>query len=124
MKSFRWGYLAIAVALFVIEVLIALFVHDAIIRPYCGDLLVVILIYCFLRFFRIISIKTAAIATLSLAFFIEFLQYLNTVDRLGLQQNRLVRTVIGTSFSLEDLLMYVAGIMVVLVFEKFLLRHQ
>ncbi|MFT5385169.1 MAG: hypothetical protein ACI81W_002574, partial [Saprospiraceae bacterium] len=35
--------------LFLIEVGIAVFIQDRIIRPYIGDLLVVILIYCFIR---------------------------------------------------------------------------
>ena len=37
--------------LLIIEVLIALFVHDAFIRPYIGDVLVVIVIYTFVRIF-------------------------------------------------------------------------
>lgn len=44
-------YLILTIFLFVIEVLIALFVHDNFIRPYVGDVLVVILIYCFVKSF-------------------------------------------------------------------------
>ena len=40
--------LAFAVIL-VIEILIALFVHDSFIRPYGGDILVTVLICCFMR---------------------------------------------------------------------------
>ena len=35
------------IILLVVEVLIALFVHDSIIRPYLGDVLVVVVIYTF-----------------------------------------------------------------------------
>lgn len=44
-------YAAITVLLLLIEVLIALYIHDSIIRPYTGDVLVVIVIYTFIRVF-------------------------------------------------------------------------
>ena len=43
----RWGYLAASIIVFIIELIIALYVHDRIIRPYIGDMLVVVLVYCF-----------------------------------------------------------------------------
>ena len=39
------------VIIFLVEVCIALFVRDRFIRPYVGDMLVVVLIYTFLRIF-------------------------------------------------------------------------
>ena len=51
MLTFNLKYFLFALALFMIEVLIALFVHDSFIRPYLGDFLVVILIYCAVRTF-------------------------------------------------------------------------
>ena len=45
----RLGYLAAFCVIFAIEVCIALFVRDSFIRPYGGDLLVTVLICCFLR---------------------------------------------------------------------------
>ena len=47
----RWFYAICFIGLFIVETLIALFVRDAFIRPYMGDVLVVILIYCFVRIF-------------------------------------------------------------------------
>ncbi|RZJ72425.1 DUF2809 domain-containing protein [Flavobacterium sp.] len=116
--TFRRNYFLLFVALFVTEILIALFVHDSIIRPYVGDLLVVILIYAFVRSFLKISVNTAAFGTLMFAFLVEFLQYLQIVDRLDLRDNKVARIVIGTSFSWEDLAMYAIGILVVLLAEK------
>ena len=40
----RCGYLAVGIVVFLIELIIALYVHDHIIRPYIGDMLVVVLI--------------------------------------------------------------------------------
>lgn len=115
--TFRLPYFLLTAVIFAMEVLIALFVHDAIIRPYVGDALVVVLIYAFARTFFKISVNTAAIATLAFAFLVEFLQYANIVDALGLRDNKTARTVIGMSFSLEDLVMYVLGIAIVLLAE-------
>ena len=116
--TFRVRYFLAFVFIFVIEVMIALFVHDDFVRPYIGDLLVVILIYCFVRAFFKLSVQVAAFGTLVFSFLVEFLQFLQIVDRLGLRGNKVSRIVIGTSFSWEDLLMYAIGISVVLICEK------
>ena len=45
----RWGYALAALVLFAVEVVIALFVRDAFVRPYLGDVLAVMLVYAVLR---------------------------------------------------------------------------
>ncbi|MBD3582074.1 ribosomal maturation YjgA family protein [Flavobacterium selenitireducens] len=118
--TFRLHYFRVFFAVFVVEVLIARFVHDDFVRPYLGDLLVVILIYAFVRAFLNVSVKVAALGTLAFSFLVEFLQFLQIVDWLGLRDNKVARIVIGTSFSWHDLLMYVLGIVFVLLTERFL----
>ena len=56
MLTFRKHYFFFSVLIFLIELLIAIFLHDGIIRPYIGDLLVVMLIYCFVRSFFKLSV--------------------------------------------------------------------
>lgn len=119
MLTFNKNYFAFAVLIFCIEVLIALFVHDDFVRPYLGDVLVVILIYCFLKSFVKLPVLTASVSVLLFAFITEFLQYLNIVEKLNLQSSKIARTVIGTSFSWIDLLTYVAGIVIVIAVEKY-----
>ncbi|MBX9785036.1 MAG: DUF2809 domain-containing protein [Chitinophagaceae bacterium] len=111
-------YLLFTVLLFVTEVLIALFVHDNFIRPYVGDVLVVILLYCLLKTFFTISPVKAAIAVLIFSFVVEGLQYLHVAEWLGLTNNQLAMVLMGNSFSWLDLLAYVAGILFVLLAEK------
>lgn len=120
MLQFNKNFFLLTVLFFVIEVCIALFVHDNFIRPYFGDVLVVILIYCFVKSFLKISVIKAAIAVLLFAFSIETLQYLAIVEKLGLENNKIAKTVIGTSFSWEDILAYISGVMIVIVCEKWL----
>ncbi|MEJ7626233.1 MAG: DUF2809 domain-containing protein [Ferruginibacter sp.] len=127
MKSiffFNRSYFLIAVLLFVVEVLIALFAHDRIIRPYVGDFLVVILIYCFVRSFFNVTVWISATGVLLFAYFIEILQYFNIVEKLGLQNYSLAKTIIGTSFEWIDIIAYTLGIITVVIIEKSLTRHS
>ena len=119
MLTFNKNYFGFAILLFSIEVLIALYINDRFVRPYLGDVLVVILIYCFLKSFLKLPVLTAAIAVLGFSFTIEFLQFLDIVEKLGLEKSKTARTVIGTSFSWIDLLTYIIGITIVLIIEKY-----
>lgn len=103
--------------LFGIELGIGFFVHDRWIRPFLGDVLVVILLYCTLRAFFRISTGLAAGLVLAFAFCVETLQYLKIVDILGLQGYTWARIVIGTTFAWSDLLAYTLGVVLVLVIE-------
>ncbi len=123
MFQFNQKYLAIAVLLFLIEILIALFVHDKFVRPYFGDYLVVILIYCFLKSFVNLSVWSAALIVLVFSFTVEIGQYFNMIGLLGLQHSAFARTVIGNSFAWIDLMAYVAGILSVVIIEKVCFKH-
>ena len=116
--TFNVRYFVATILLFITEVLIALYVHDTIIRPYIGDLLVVILIYCFVRSFFNFSAKNTAIGVLIFAYATEIMQYFHVVTLLGLQHSRIARIIIGTSFSWEDIFAYTAGIIIVLIAER------
>jgi len=116
--TFRKNYFILTVLLFIIEVLIALYVRDRIIRPYVGDILVVILIYCFVRSFFKWTVLPVALGVLLFAFFVETLQYLRIIEVLNLQDSNFFRIVIGTSFSWMDIVTYIIGIAIVLIVEK------
>lgn len=118
MWHFNKIYFRLTVILFLIEVAIALFIKDRFIRPYLEDVLVVILIYCFVKSLVKISVHKAAVLVLLFAFCIEILQYFNLVEKLKLQHNTVAKTVIGTSFSWEDILAYLAGILIVIAVEN------
>lgn len=107
--TFRCHYFSFAVLIFTLEVFIALFVRDNFVRPYLGDVLAVVLIYCFFRAFLRVEVVPAAIFVLLFAFTIEWLQYVHIVEKLGWERSKLARTIIGTSFSWGDILAYVVG---------------
>lgn len=119
MLTFNKKYFTAAILLFVVEILIAFFVHDNFVRPYVGDVLVVILIYCFIKSFFKLPVLPVVLFVLVFSFSIEFLQYLNIVNILHLENSKIARTVLGTSFSWIDLLTYVIGLIIVIVIEKY-----
>jgi hypothetical protein len=114
----RLGYLAIAIVVFAIEMLIALYVRDAIIRPYVGDVLAVVLVYATLRAITPLDVIQALAATLAIALAIEVAQALNLLTALGLSGNAIARTVLGGVFDWADLLAYAAGAILVLAIER------
>ena len=118
MLTFNQKYCLFALTLFVVEIFIALFVHDNFIRPYIGDYLVVILIYCAVKTFVKASSLKVATGVLLFSYAIEILQYFRIVDRLGLSDNVIAKTMIGYGFDWLDLLAYTLGIITVLILER------
>jgi Protein of unknown function (DUF2809) len=109
MATFNSKYFYPAIILFLIEVFIGVFVKDSFFRPFVGDVLVVILIYCLIKSFWKVPATKTALAVFVFACFVEGLQYLKIVDRLGLRRDELMAIVIGTSFAWEDILAYAVG---------------
>jgi uncharacterized membrane protein len=115
--TFNSKFLFIFLAIFVIEVLIGKYLHDAFIRPFGGDVLVVVLIYAFLRIFLKTNNKKLALGVLIFSFVIEFLQSIHYVTWFGWENNKLMNTILGTSFSVYDLLAYCVGYLICLCFK-------
>ena len=118
MLRFQRRYFIFFVILLLIEVVIALFAHDNFIRPFFGDFLVVILIYCFIKSFLNTPQVMTAIAVLLFSYLIEVLQYFNIIKMLGLQNSNLARVVFGTSFEWTDLIANTFGIGLVIFVDK------
>ena len=115
---FSLRYFLLTILLFAAEVFIGLYMHDAIIRPYGGDFLVVILIYCFIKSFLDTPVLATSMAVLFFAYAVEVSQYFHLVNVLGLGASPLAKALLGTSFSFTDLLMYTLGILTVLAAER------
>jgi hypothetical protein len=117
--AFRFSclYFALAILLLITEIVIALFIHDEIIRPIGGDFLVVVFLYCLVQSFCKIPVIFASLSVLLFAYFIEILQYGHFIEHVGLQDVYLARMVIGTTFSWKDIYAYTGGFLFVLFFE-------
>lgn len=116
-RKLRISYAMAFVLLLVIEVVIALFIHDAFIRPYIGDVLVVIVLYTAVRIFIPSGFKLMPLYIFIFSVFIECLQYFNLLKILGMQNNTLLRILVGSVFDIKDILCYGAGYILILIYE-------
>ena len=112
-------YALIAAAVFLIEILIALFVHDRFIRPFIGDVLVVVLIY-----FTVSSVIKAppiklAGAVWLFACAIEWAQYMQLAAWLGLQKGSILYVALGATADWMDVVAYTVGALTVWLYEDF-----
>lgn len=117
MKSKRLAYALATIVLILIEVFIAIYVHDNFVRPYLGDVLVVIAIYTLVRTFIPDKIKLLSVYVFIFAVIVEVLQYFNIVDILGVSNNRFLSVLIGGVFDLKDIMCYAVGCILLGIFE-------
>lgn len=111
-------YFLLTLLLFFVEVIIAVFVHDSIIRPYVGDLLVVILLYCAVKSIIHAPVQVTAYGVLLFSYLVEALQYFNIVHHLGLADSQIANIIIGNYFSWIDILAYTLGTVLVISIEN------
>lgn len=122
--SLRLSYLACFLALLAVEVLIALFVHDEYIRPYAGDILVVIVIYFFLKLIFLDKGRLLPLFIFLFAAGVEFLQYVRLADLLGLKTDSWLRIVLGSVFDLRDILCYGIGCLLIAAVQILYRKHH
>ncbi len=110
-------YFLYFLGLLLVEILIALFVKNPTIRGAIGDVLVVILIYCFIQAFIVVDKKKTIIGVGIFAILVEISQAFKLVEKLNLQDNKIISTILGTTFDLNDIWAYVAGCALVWMLE-------
>ena len=113
----RLIYGILTVVLTAIEVLIALFVQDSFVRPYVGDMLVVIVVYCFVRIIIPEGVRLMPLYVFLFAALVEVLQFFHIVDILGLGDSAFFRTLIGGTFDIKDIACYGIGCIILGVWE-------
>ena len=119
----RIAYGIATVILFLTEVCIALFVHDKFFRPYVGDVLVVVLIYTFVRIFLLEGKRLLPLYIFLFAAGVEVLQYFRIVEVLGLADNRVLSVVLGSLFDWKDIVCYGVGCGLLGVYERLQWYH-
>ena len=100
-----------------VEVLIALFVHDGFVRPYAGDVLVVAVVYFFVRIFIPEKYPWLPAAVFAFALLVELSQGLHLVERLGIT-NPVLRTILGSVYDVRDIMCYGVGCMFLAAYER------
>lgn len=96
---------AVFAAVLIVEICIALWVHDSFIRPYFGDVLAVVCVYFFARIFLIRKPKYLSIYVTIFAFFVELIQLTSLSEILP----NALSIIVGGTFDFSDLLCYLIG---------------
>jgi len=117
MPAYRTQYLLLTILLLLLEIIIGAHVHDRFIRPYAGDFLVTIFLYCLVQSAVRQPVVPVLAAVLLFSYLIEISQHFHLVTRLGLGHSHLARLVLGSSFSWVDMLAYTLGALLVLATE-------
>lgn len=120
----RIFYAIATILLIAVEVLIALFVHDRFVRPYVGDVLVVVVIYTFVRIWIPEGSPLLPLWVFLFAACVEGLQAIHITEKLGLADNRFLRVLIGGTFDFRDILCYAAGCAAVWLVEIIVKRKM
>ena len=110
-------YAVATLFLLLIEVIIALYVHDDFIRPYVGDVLVVIVIYTFIRIIVPEKCKLIPLFLFVFASGVELLQLANIVEILGVADNKFLKILIGSVFDIKDIVCYAVGCVILCMYE-------
>lgn len=118
MFTFKLKSFVIFLLLFLVEVGIALWVDDAIIRPFFGDFLAVIALFFLLKTFLNFSDLNLAFVAVGIAYFLEFLQYCHFLKAVNLEKYKIIAIVLGSAFDWRDIFAYTLGIFVVFLFNK------
>ena len=113
--GFHKRHLAVFVPVLLLEVCIALFVRDRFVRPFVGDVLVVILVCSFVRVFLDGPATQIAIGVFVFACLVELGQYLDLVSVLQLEGSKVASIIIGSTFDWKDILAYGVGMAIVIV---------
>lgn len=99
----------ISLILLGILVFIALFVRDDFIRPFVGDVLVVVWLYSLLgSFWRCQPLMLAGLVY-GIAFMVEISQYFQVLNWLGWGAHPALRVIFGATFDWMDLVAYFIG---------------
>ena len=118
MPTFHRNWFYLAGCLFCVEVFIAAFLHDRLIRPYVGDLLAVVFLYCLVKSVAPVPVGPAVMGVLLVAYALEGLQYVQLLAHLGLTHSRLAAIVLGSHFEWIDMLAYTLGALLIWAVEK------
>lgn len=114
--KFSLEYFLLTILLFCTEVLIAtVFKNNFFVRAYLGDVIVVILLYTFVRSFLKINSIMLISGIFLFSCLIEFAQYFTIAEKLGFKPGSLMYIVIGNSFSWIDILCYAVGCLLLFI---------
>ena len=122
-KKLRIAYLTAFLLILCTEIFIGAFVRDDFVRPYVGDVLVVVLIYCALRVIFPTGLKILPLYVFIFACGVELMQLVDVVALLGIPSDSVLSIIIGRTFSLPDIICYAMGCTLIYIVELIIKKH-
>lgn len=117
MKSTKIKYFIGFIITFLLEVIIALYIKNNIIRNYIGDVLIIICIYFLIKTIFENKFKNIAIYILILGILVEILQYFNITQYIA-GNSKALKIILGSTFDIKDIICYVVGYGIIKLYEK------
>lgn len=113
----RIHYLVLTLVILILEVIIAVYVKDKLIRPYVGDILAIIFVYFGIKTLYP-SLKQANILAFLIGCIIEISQGFQILKYLGLQDNKWLSIILGSTFDWSDLFCYFIGFIIIFILNS------
>ena len=124
LKNNRLTYFLIFFGLLATEIVIALFVNDAFVRPYVGDMLVTLLLCCLCRVIVPNNVRLLPVYVFIFATAVEIGQYFDLVALLDLENNRILSIALGRTFSWLDIGCYAGGCAAAFLVDQIIIRRS
>ena len=118
-KKKRIFFLMLFLFFLCVEILIGAFVHDQFIRPYLGDVLVILLLCCFMRILLPSKPVGLGLYMIVVGVVAELLQLMHLDVLLHLEGTPL-GVILGSTFDIIDIFCYVVGGLLFFIFERML----
>lgn len=116
-KIFHKTHLLFFLGLLLVEIAIAKYEFHPIIRSFIGDVLIIPLLYSFIRSFWSFKSEGLVLYILLFAFGIEALQLFELAKVLGVE-SKILKIIIGTTFDPWDLIAYGFGALLVIFIKN------
>ena len=117
MKNKRIKYLIIFIIIFMVEVFIGAYSHSGIIRNYVGDILVIPVMYFFIRIIYPKRIRKLPYILFLFAVIVEILQYMKINNILGIEGSSLLGILLGSTGDIKDILCYFIWTIIIIIID-------
>lgn len=116
-KKLRLVYFIGFMLFLAVEFIIGIYVHDQFVRPYVGDMLIVIVLYCFVRCFVPKRYPLLPLGLFIFAALVECSQAFQLTEKISILDHSLFRIILGATFDLKDIACYAVGCCLLGLFE-------
>lgn len=120
----RLYYLLTFIILMTIEMLIAVYIHDSLVRPYVGDILVMGVLYTLIRTILPDRIPHLPYLLFGFATIIEILQFFDFSSIFNFMNSKILKIVLGSTFDIKDIVCYAIGTILIVIISHITVDNE